>query len=144
MARNTEARCDRIELRALREEKRLLASAVAHERLDVTSFILSTVLPAAWEIGNRAERIVLSERDTARVLKLLEDPPKPTAALLAAAQRRRDGQHRAGQPGTVWRRPSVNRIVRGIHESRTLACHRDISSQLRIKDAEPSLKKAIA
>lgn len=88
MAANTETRGDRIELRATREEKRLLASAAAHERLDVTSFIMSKVLPAAREIVDRAERIVLSERDTARVLRLLEHPPKPTAALLAAARRR--------------------------------------------------------
>ena len=88
MAANTETRGDRIELRATREEKRLLASAAAHERLDVTSFIMSKVLPAAREIVDRAERIVLSERDTARVLKLLEHPPKPTAALLGAARRR--------------------------------------------------------
>ena len=88
MAANTETRGDRIELRATREEKRLLASAAAHERLDVTSFIMSKVLPAAREIVDRAERIALSERDTARVLKLLEHPPKPTAALLAAARRR--------------------------------------------------------
>lgn len=88
MAANTETRGDRIELRATREEKRLLASAAAHERLDVTSFIMSKVLPAAREIVDRAERIVLSERDTARVLKLLEHPPKPSAALLAAARRR--------------------------------------------------------
>jgi uncharacterized protein (DUF1778 family) len=88
LAANTATRDDRIELRTTREEKRLLASAAAHERLDVTSFIMRNVLPAAREIVDRAERIVLSERDTARVLKLLEHPPKPTAALLAAARRR--------------------------------------------------------
>jgi uncharacterized protein (DUF1778 family) len=88
LAANTATRDDRIELRTTREEKRLLASAAAHERLDVTSFIMRKVLPAAREIVDRAERIVLSERDTARVLKLLERPPKPTAALLAAARRR--------------------------------------------------------
>jgi uncharacterized protein (DUF1778 family) len=88
LAANTSTRDDRIELRTTREEKRLLASAAAYERLDVTSFIMRKVLPAAREIVDRAERIVLSERDTARVLKLLEHPPKPTAALLAAARRR--------------------------------------------------------
>ena len=80
---------DRIELRTTKEEKRLLATAAAHERLDVTSFIMRNVLPAAREIVDRAERIVLSERDAQRVLALLENPPKPTAALLAAARRRR-------------------------------------------------------
>ena len=82
------ARTDRIELRATREEKRLLAAAAAHERLDVTSFILRNVLPAAREVVERSERIVLSERDSALVLELLENPPKPSAALLAAARRR--------------------------------------------------------
>ena len=81
------ARTDRIELRATREEKRLLAAAAAHERLDVTSFILRNVLPAAREVVERSERIVLSERDSALVLELLENPSKPSAALLAAARR---------------------------------------------------------
>lgn len=89
MATNAIARDDRIELRATKEEKQLLASAAAYERLDLTSFIMRNVLPAAREVVNRAERIVLSERDTARVLKLLENPPRPTPALLAAARRRR-------------------------------------------------------
>lgn len=35
----------------------------------------------------RAGRIVLSERDGARVQKLLDDPPEPTPALIAAARR---------------------------------------------------------
>ena len=84
----TAAREDRIELRATREEKRLLAAAAAYERLDMTSFIMRNVLPAAHESVQRAERIVLSERDTVLVLELLENPPKPTPALIAAARRR--------------------------------------------------------
>lgn len=84
------AREDRIELRATKEEKRILATAAAYERLDVTSFIMRNVLPAAREVVDRAERIVLSERDTLRVLELLENPPKPTPALTAAARRRAD------------------------------------------------------
>lgn len=88
MAANAAARDDRIELRTTREEKRLLASAAAHERLDVTSFIMRNALPAARAVVERAERIVLSGRDSARVLNLLEKPPKPTKALLAAARRR--------------------------------------------------------
>ena len=86
----TAARKDRIELRVTNEEKRLLAMAAAYERLDVTSFIMRNVLPAAHEVVDRAERIVLSERDTVRVLELLENPPKPTPALMAAARRRVD------------------------------------------------------
>ncbi len=82
------ARGDRIELRATKEEKRILAAAAAYERLDMTSFIMRNVLPAARDVVDRAERIVLSARDTARVLALLENPPKPPPALMAAARRR--------------------------------------------------------
>ena len=77
-----------IELRATREEMRLLTAAAAHERLDLTSFIMRNTLPAARDVMDRAERIVLSERDSARVLSLLENPPEPTPALMDAARRR--------------------------------------------------------
>ena len=82
-------RTDRIELRASREQKRILAAAAAYERLDLTSFVMRTALPAAEEIVARNERITLTARDSARVLDLLEHPPRPTAALRAAAKRRR-------------------------------------------------------
>ena len=85
-------RDDRIELRASREQKRILAAAAAYERLDLTSFVMRTALPAAEEIVARHERIALTARDSLRVLELLEHPPKPTAALRAAAKRRK---HRA-------------------------------------------------
>jgi len=88
MPATTTVREDRIELRTTKDEKRLLAQAAAYERLDVTSFIMRNVLPAARDVVDRAERIVLSERDTVRVLELLENPPKPTPALMAAARRR--------------------------------------------------------
>jgi uncharacterized protein (DUF1778 family) len=78
----------RFELWATVEDKRLLGAAAAYERLDVTSFIMRNVLPVARDVVDRAERIVLSQRDTKSMLKLLECPPKPTKALLAAARRR--------------------------------------------------------
>jgi uncharacterized protein (DUF1778 family) len=82
-------RDDRIELRASRQQKRLLAAAAAYERLDLTSFVLRTALPVAEEIVAQHERIVLTPRDSARILDLLEHPPKPTPALRAAAKRRK-------------------------------------------------------
>ena len=88
MSTTGDGREGRIELRATKEEKRLLAAAASYERLDLTSFIMRSALPAAREAVDRAERIVLSERDSVRVLELLENPPKPTPALLAAARRR--------------------------------------------------------
>jgi uncharacterized protein (DUF1778 family) len=90
MASSTATRDDRIELRASREEKRVLAAAAAYERLDLTTFVLRAALPAAEEIMARHERITLSARDSTRVLELLENPPKPTTALRAAARRRRN------------------------------------------------------
>ncbi len=86
---SSEARAERIELRATNQEKELLQAAAAHERVDVTTFIMQRVVPAAREIVEQAERIALSERDTRRVLALLENPPKPTARLLEAARARR-------------------------------------------------------
>ena len=65
---------ERIELRASREEKQLLGAAAAYERLDLTGFILRSALPAARKVVTRAERIVLSKRDSFRVLELLEHP----------------------------------------------------------------------
>jgi uncharacterized protein (DUF1778 family) len=89
MPTHSGARNERIELRASREQKRLLAAAAAYERLDLTSFVMRTTLPAAEEIIARHERIALTERDTLRVLELLEHPPTPPPALRAAAKRRR-------------------------------------------------------
>ena len=89
MPTHSGTRNDRIELRASREQKRLLAAAAAYERLDLTSFVMRTTLPAAEDIIARHERIALTERDTLRVLELLEHPPTPPPALRAAAKRRR-------------------------------------------------------
>jgi uncharacterized protein (DUF1778 family) len=52
-------------------------------------------LPLARQINTQADRIVLSERDTIRMLKLLENPGKPTKVLLAAARRRALAAYRA-------------------------------------------------
>jgi uncharacterized protein (DUF1778 family) len=41
---------------------------------------------AARDIINEAECVRLSERDSPRVLEMLENPPTPNARLLAAAE----------------------------------------------------------
>ena len=66
MANPSSARDDRIELRATREEKRLIPEAAARDQLDVTSFIMRNVIPVAREVVRRSERIVLSERSVPR------------------------------------------------------------------------------
>ncbi len=50
------ARKDRIELRATKEEKRILATAAAYERLDVTSFAASSGNSAVARLAGGADR----------------------------------------------------------------------------------------
>jgi len=89
MPRPTGSRHGRLDLRATREEKRVLAAAAAYQQLDVTSFIMRAALQAARAVVDRHRRILLSQRDTERILDLLENPPSPPPALLAAARNRR-------------------------------------------------------
>lgn len=78
-------RSNRIELRATPQEKSLLTRAAALEHLDLTSFIMRSVVPTAQEVVQRTEQIKLSERDTLLILNLLENPPEPNSKLKAAA-----------------------------------------------------------
>jgi uncharacterized protein (DUF1778 family) len=78
---------DRISLRVRTEDKAMLLRAVALAHSDLTSFILQHTLPAAKAVIKEAEHIQLSERDSLRVLDLLENPPAPNAKLLAAAKK---------------------------------------------------------
>jgi uncharacterized protein (DUF1778 family) len=79
-------RSDRIELRTTPQEKALLTRAAALEHLDLTSFVLRAAVPTAREVVARMEHVTLSERDSLRVLQLLENPPRPVAKLAAAAK----------------------------------------------------------
>ena len=76
----------RIELRLRPEDKATLARAAALERLDLTGFILRAALPRAQATIEEAEKIKLSERDSLRVLDLLENPPAPPERLRRAAK----------------------------------------------------------
>ena len=76
----------RVALRIRPTDKARLMRASALEHTDLTDFILRNVLRAADAVIEQAERIVLSERDSLRVLELLEHPPAPNARLIAAAR----------------------------------------------------------
>ena len=76
----------RVELRLRPEDKAVLTRAAALERLDLTGFILRTVLPQAEATIAREERVALSERDSFRVLALLEHPPAAPDRLVRAAK----------------------------------------------------------
>lgn len=89
MARTVSDTSSRIELRVPPEQKAVIARAAALEHLDVTGFILKQVLPEAQAVIDRAEHLVLSERDSLKILQLLENPPKPTDRLVRAGRSRR-------------------------------------------------------
>jgi uncharacterized protein (DUF1778 family) len=76
----------RMSLRIRAEEKTLLLRAVALQHTDLTDFVVRHALRAARNVIEEAEQVKLSERDSIRVLDLLENPPAPNARLLAAAQ----------------------------------------------------------
>lgn len=77
---------NRMSLRIRPEDKALLVRAVSYTHTDLTAFVLQNALEAAKAVISEAERVSLSERDSLRVLNVLENPPAPNQKLLAAAQ----------------------------------------------------------
>jgi uncharacterized protein (DUF1778 family) len=76
----------RLSLRIPTKDKALLMRAVALRQTNLTDFVLHTAVEAAREVIDDVERVQLNERDSLRVLALLENPPKPNKKLLAAAK----------------------------------------------------------
>ena len=76
----------RMSLRIRPDDKALLMRAVAYAHTDLTDFVLRNTMQAAKAVIAQAEHVLLSERDSLRVLEALENPPAPNAKLLAAAQ----------------------------------------------------------
>jgi uncharacterized protein (DUF1778 family) len=74
----------RMSLRIAPEDKAKLLRAAALRRTDLTSFVTQTALREAGIVIAAAEVVPLSDRDSRRVLDLLEHPPAPNAKLLAA------------------------------------------------------------
>ena len=77
----------RLALRVRADDKATLMRAVALEHTDMTDFILRHALDAARKVIEQGEHVTLSERDSLRVLDVLENPPAPNAKLEAAARR---------------------------------------------------------
>ena len=77
---------NRMSLRIRAEEKALLMRAVALKHTDLTDFVIHHAVRAAKAVIEQADQVQLSERDSLRVLDLLENPPAPNARLLAAAR----------------------------------------------------------
>ena len=76
----------RMSLRIRPEEKALILRAVALDQTDLTDFVVRHALRAARSVVRQADHLQLSERDSLRVLELLENPPVPNARLLKAAR----------------------------------------------------------
>ena len=76
----------RMSLRIPAGEKAILLRAAALRRTDLTDFVRQHSLDAARAVIQESGRLELTERDSLRVLALLEKPPKPNAKLLAAAR----------------------------------------------------------
>jgi uncharacterized protein (DUF1778 family) len=76
----------RMSLRIRPKEKALLMRAVALKHTDLTDFVIHHAVRAAKAVIEQADHVQLSDRDSLRVLDLLENPPKPNAKLLAAAR----------------------------------------------------------
>ena len=77
----------RISLRIRAEEKAMLLRAVALKHTDLTDFVIRHALRAAKAVIAESDHVQLSERDSLRVLDLLENPPAANARLRAAARR---------------------------------------------------------
>jgi uncharacterized protein (DUF1778 family) len=75
----------RVSLRIPVEDKALLVRAVALQQTTLTDFVIRHAVEAAKTLIDQAERFTLSERDSLRVLELLENPPAPNAKLMKAA-----------------------------------------------------------
>jgi uncharacterized protein (DUF1778 family) len=76
----------RVELRLRPEDKATLTRAASLKRVDLTRYILSAALPQAEADIAGAERLQLSERDSLRVLALLENPPAAPDRLVRVAK----------------------------------------------------------
>jgi uncharacterized protein (DUF1778 family) len=76
----------RMSLRISQEEKAILLRAAVLKNKDLSEFVRQESVDAAKAVIREEEHISLSQRDSLRVLDLLENPPKPNAKLLSAAK----------------------------------------------------------
>ena len=77
---------NRVALRVRAADKALIMRAVALTQTDMTTFILRTALREAQAVIEEHERVKLTQRDSRRIMELLENPPAPNARLRKAAR----------------------------------------------------------
>jgi uncharacterized protein (DUF1778 family) len=76
---------DRMSLRIASEDKSLLMRAAALQHINLTEFVIRNAVSVARQVIEDSERMKLTERDSLRVLDLLDNPPAPNDKLMAAA-----------------------------------------------------------
>ncbi|MCY9778817.1 DUF1778 domain-containing protein [Proteus mirabilis] len=76
---------ERVSIRITTEDKSRLVRAASLENTNLTEFVLRNIVPVARQFIENNERLKLSEKDTLRVMELLDNPPKPNAKLFAVA-----------------------------------------------------------
>lgn len=74
----------RLQLRVTPEVKAKLVRAAALQHTDLTHFVTQSALREADVVIAEADSVHVTERDFARVLQLLENPPAPNAKLRSA------------------------------------------------------------
>ncbi len=72
---------DRIYIRTTREQKTTLAEAARARRLRTSEFVLQASLAVAEEVFAQEQRILLSERDFAHFVEVINNPKPPTTDL---------------------------------------------------------------
>lgn len=77
---------ERMSLRVAAADKSLLMRAAAMDHTNLTEFVIRSALASAKAVLDANEQKQLTERESLKVLALLEDPPAPNERLLAAAR----------------------------------------------------------
>ena len=86
MPREAVSENSRVALRIRSEDKAVIMRAVALAQTDMADFILRRALREAHSVIEEHENVKLTQRDSRRVLDLLENPPAPNAKLRKAAR----------------------------------------------------------
>jgi uncharacterized protein (DUF1778 family) len=86
MPRATVEGNSRMALRVRPADKALILRAVAFADTDITTFMLETALREARLVIEEHERLLLSPRDSRRVMDVLENPPASNPKLRKAAR----------------------------------------------------------
>jgi uncharacterized protein (DUF1778 family) len=84
MARNVVEANQRLQIRMSPAKKARIARAAAIQQVDLTKFVTDSALREADAVIDEQERIVVSERDFAFILELLENPPPLNEKMKAA------------------------------------------------------------